>query len=324
MSDSEFKKIEQDVSEREGSYKGLLKEALLTSKEDYEAIFSSLPEIRKWIEPGSGHGLGPVMFAKCYPDKSAIGIEFERSRYEASEALKRREAISNVQFFHEDLLNFDLPRGDAYFLYFPTGMVLDKILFEIGTMDSGVRVIAIESHGDLLPRLEKEKWLQKVKEIPLSTLRHYPYAVVYNKVGPYQYSLHGQSFLKKYLLIKDDNGEKWLGESFGLEWSRNNEFNLQLPPRTINSEQIIGIFTLEEVEKIYHFALYLRRLGELRIETENAQHSGQIRKIFISPCFKVEISTGHQLEWKQIKKILWENALCYESSSGYYYFPRAV
>lgn len=320
----DFADVECEVSAREGSYKGLSAQALLTSREDFEAIFSSLPHIERWVEPGSGHGLGPCLFAELHPSKSATGIEFEEARFKNSQKLKETSGLSNVEFIHADLMESDVPDGDAYFLYFPTGIVLDKILHRIGTSPGSPLIIVIESHGDLIPRLQKEPWLEEVKKIPLHSCRHSPNAVVFKKTGQVSDSLHWLSFVRKHLLLKEDNGEKWLGESYGLEWSRNNEFNLLTPPRTIRSSQVEAVYSPEEVEPRYRPALHLRQLGPIRIESNGSSYSGHLRKIFVSPCFKVEISSGQQLEWSQIKKIFWENTLCYDSLSGYCFFPRAV
>lgn len=324
MDPSDFNEVERGVLEREGSYRGLSAEALLSSQADFEAIFSSLPHISTWVEPGSGHGLGPCLFAARDPSKKAIGIEFEKARFETSQRLKEELNLPNVQFLHADLLESELPVGDAYFLYFPTGIVLDKILSQIGSMRSEALLIVVESHGDLIPRLQKEPWLQEVKRIPLQSARHSPSAVVFRKSGPLSDSLHTVSFRRKLLLIREDNGEKWLGESYGLEWSRTTDYNLKSPPRTISLKQVEAVLSFEEVEAQFQLALHLRTLGLVVIEIDGLSHRGHLRKIFVAPCFKVEISSGHQLEWSQIKKIFWENTLCYDSLSGYCFFPRAV
>ncbi len=321
----DFKSIESRVSGRQGSYKDLSPEALLTSEEDFRTIFSHIPEINVWIEPGSGHGLGPILFAGLHPHKSSIGIEFEKSRIESSEAAKLAIGISNVSFQHLDLLNCKIPEGDTYFFYFPTGIVLDRILFNLSEREDFIRIIAIESHGDLLDRLRKESWLSEIKQIPLKSQRHHPCAVVFEKSGePLETTLHHVSFLKRFFLIQDQNDEEWFGESYGLEWSRGDFFDLQTPPRTIQERQVSKILKFEDIPQRFHPALRFRRLGPLRIETRDAVFEGNLRKIFVSPTFKVEISTGQQLEWSEVKKIFWENTLCFDTSLDYVYFPHAV
>lgn len=324
MFSTDYMSVEELVSDQQGSYKGLALEALLTSAEDFKTIFEALPEIKIWIEPGSGHGLGPLLFASLYPERKSIGIEFELPRFEASEQLKKQSALQNVTFHHLNLLDHDLPSGDTYFFYFPTGMVLDRILHCLKRRTDHFRLIAIESHGDLLPRLNKETWLQEVKQIPLKQKRHHPFAVVYENGGRPTSSLHDYSFQKKYLLIEDANSEQWLGESYNLEWQGRDQYLLSSPPRTIHSEQVKNVWSLDQVESRFHPALGLRALGELQIETSLGSFKGSLRKIFVSPSFKVEISSGQQVEWSQVTKIFWESTLCFDSLSDYFYLPRVV
>jgi hypothetical protein len=324
MFSTDYKSVEEVVSDQQGSYRGLSSEALLTSAEDFKTIFNALPEIKVWIEPGSGHGLGPLLFASLYPQKKSIGIEFELPRFEASEALKKQSAMNNVTFQHLNLLDHDLPLGDTYFFYFPTGMVLDRMLHSLKQRTDRFRLIAIESHGDLLPRLNKEIWLREVKQIPLKQQRHHPFAVVYENGGEASSSLHDYSFLKKFLLIEDENSQQWLGESFNLEWQGQDQYLLNCPPRSIRSEQVKNVWDLEQVESRFHHALGLRKLGELSFETAQGNFVGSLRKIFVSPTFKVEISSGQQVEWSQITKIYWESTLCFDSSSDYSFLPHVV
>lgn len=324
MFSTDYKSVEQLVSDQQGSYKGLSAEALLTSAEDFKTIFEALPDIKIWIEPGSGHGLGPLLFASLHPEKKSIGIEFELSRFEASEQLKKQANLKNVTFQHLNLLDHDLPSGDAYFFYFPTGMVLDRILHSLASRKDRFRLIAIESHGDLLPRLNKESWLKISQEIPLKQKRHHPFAVVYENGGMPTSSLHDYSFQKKFLLIEDANTEQWLGESYNLEWQGKEQYLLNCPPRSISSDQVKNVWDLEQVEPRFHHALGLRKLGELKFETTQGNFQGSLRKIFVSPSFKLEISSGQQVEWSQITKIFWESTLCFDSSSDYSFLPHVV
>lgn len=324
MFSTDYESVEKLVSDQLGSYKGLSAEALLTSAEDFKAIFEALPDTKIWIEPGSGHGLGPLLFAFLHPDKSAVGIEFESPRFEASVLLKKESGLTNVTFECLDLLDHDLPIGDTYFFYFPTGMVLDRILFFLKQRTDHFRLIAIESHGDLHPRLNKESWLKFVKQIPLKQQRHHPFAVVYENGGVVTSSLHDFSFQKKNLLIQDEDSSQWLGESYNLEWQGNDQYLLNLPPRSIRSHQVKNVWDLEQVERRFHHALGLRKLGELKFETSQGILLGSLRKIFVTPTFRVEISSGHQVEWSQITKIFWESTLCFDSSSDYSFLPHVV
>jgi tRNA G46 methylase TrmB len=126
-----FEQTEKEVSKREGSYSNLSSEALLTSIADFQRIFESV-EIESWCELGAGYGLGTLLFSQLYPDKKSYGIEFEAARvqYAIKEASQKN---SSAHFIHADLLDCDIPLVQTYFFYFPTGPVLDRILFELGS-----------------------------------------------------------------------------------------------------------------------------------------------------------------------------------------------
>ena len=320
---SDYKAVEKEVSDQAGSYQGIEAEALLTSEEDFRRIFAALPDIKVWAELGSGHGLGPLLFAHLFPQKKSLGIEFEKPRFDISVQLKNEHHLTNVDFILGDMLTCDIPQADTYFLYFPTGMVLDRVLHELGSRNEMFQLVAIESHGDLLERLKKESWLKASMEIPLSSPRHCDVARVFTKISQKQNDLHDFSFLKKYLLIEDENSQ-WLGESLGLEWLKADEFKLLVPPRSFKESQVKEVLELADVDKCFQPALLLRGLGELRIVTETAELQGHLRKIYVAPCFKVEISSGEQVEWGKIRRIFWESTLCFDSSLDYFFYPHVV
>jgi hypothetical protein len=323
MTQNSFETIEKEVRDLPGSYRGISEEALLTTFDDFQRIFKNLPPGKTWVELGSGHGLGPLSFAKSFPDNKAVGIEFELARFEASVKALENSTLTNAQFIHADLLTYPIPKGDFYFLYFPTGIVLDRILNYLGTQLESFYLIVIESHGDLLPRLKKEKWLRVHSEIPLSSARHYPQAVFFEKCAQKISDLHDMSFKEKFLVISDQSSE-WIGESFGLEWVKENEFLLLTPPRTISEFQVKNVFDFEQIPAEFHSALLLRKLGMLTIQFITGIKHSHIRKIFISPSFKLELSSGEQVEWSEIKQIYWENTLCYDSLLDYFFYPHVV
>ena len=323
MTPNSFEVIEGEVADLIGSYKGLSEEALLTSHDDFKRIFSHLPKGKTWVDLGSGHGLGPLTFAKLFPEKKAVGVEFDLARYEASVRSLDKSCLTNVQFIHADLLTCQIPEGNFYFLYFPTGIVLDRILNYLGNLIENFYFIAIESHGDLLPRLKKEKWLKIHSEIPLTSARHYPNAVIFEKLSLKGPDLHDLGFQEKFLLLKDQSSA-WLGESFGLEWVRDNEYLLLTPPRTISEFQVRDVLDLQNIPIEFHSALLLRKLGMLTFHRMADVKHSYIRKIFISPSFKLELSSGEQVEWSEIKQIYWENILCYDSLLDYFFYPHVV
>jgi hypothetical protein len=314
--------IESQVENKDGSYKNIRPEALYTSYQDLETIFSYLGEAGTWVDLGAGIGVSALMYAYLYPDRKAYALEFVRSRIEAGIKIKEEKKLPNAVLLNQDLLHCEIPQGDTYFLYFPTGPVLDRILSWLYLSKSPFRLVAIESHGDLLNRLGKESWLVPVGEIALSQPRHHSHAIIYEANWSLEIQRsrpHEISFQQKLLLID----QQWWGESFGLEWLEGDHYNLKIPPRTIAWEQVSQIVEWNDLDCSLRFSLQLRRLGPLVISTCAGDKEGSLRKIYSSPCFSVELSTGEQLEWKNILTIHWNHILCYDSSSDYFFLPPA-
>ncbi len=294
--DLNFLEVEKNISHREGSYAGLQQEALLTSSADYRSIFMAIPRASHYLELGSGYGVGPLIYHHLYPDSHATGIEFEFARFEASILLRDQLKFNRVDFIHADLLTCELPQADLYFLYFPTGHVLDRILYLLGTRLTSFLLIAIESHGDLFARLEQEVWLSVEMEIPLESQRHSPCARVYRKHAVKERSFHDYSFQDLYFQIKRTDGQVWIGDSFGMAWIENDTFNLLQPPATFCQKDVIGVYSMAEFDEKIQLLLKLRRLGCLEFFKGNMRFEGFMRKIFIHPQPVIELSTGELIE----------------------------
>ncbi len=317
--------VEKDVEAKEGSYKDLNPEALYTSFEDLETIFASLPDSGVWVDLGAGVGQSALMYGSLFPDRRAIAVEFIEARFQAGKAVAGKLNLENVFFYQRDLLVDEIPEGDIYFLYFPTGPVLDRILHVLYERKKSFQLVAIESHGDLLDRLGKENWLKKMKEIPMKSQRHSPCAILYqsnSELRSPKTFLHDQSFSQCYLEIQEEE-TIWLGESFGLEWLKDDLFDLKTPPRTVDASQVKRVLQESELDPILSFVAKLRRLGEVKIMSKNRLYTGMIRKIYYSPCFELEISSGEKVEWESIQTISWGQFLCYDSSSHFFFLPPA-
>jgi len=304
--------IESNVLSRKGSYQGLSKEALSTDLEDLNNIFKSSSVSGTFVDLGCGTGESVLLYAELFPDRKAIGIDFEEARINASKSFQ----LDNSEFIHADLMTYKIPEADTYFLYFPTGPVLDLILTSLYEMEKPFYLIAIESHGDLLKRLDLENWLENVQEIPLSSKRHYPNARIYKRLfnsrsdDLFPFTV---SYQHKYLLIDHE----WIGETFGMEWTEDDRFELETPPRTIHWRDVKKLMILEDFPLHIQKVLKMRLEGELDIQLRNRKLSGFIRKIILKPTFQLEISNGEKVEWTEIVTIRKGSLLCYDSSQAF-------
>lgn len=298
---------ETRVEESAGAYRNLPFEALYSSFDDLTSIFNHPSVSGTFVDLGCGAGQSVLLYSWMFPDRKGIGVEFQKAR------LNHGIGLENAELIHADLLDCKIPECETYFVYFPTGPVLDRILSELYRMGHDFVLIAIESHGHLLPRLDLENWLVKETEIPLSSKRHYHFARIYRRVHiPRDKILEPflHTFKEHYLLLQDN----WIGETFGMEWQEGDRFELMTPPRTISWKDVKKLMVLEEIPPRFHEALRIRRLGELEITLRTKKYSGFIRKIMIDPSFVVEISSGEKVEWSEIQTIYQGSTLCYASS----------
>ncbi len=315
--------IEKEVEDKPGHYLGHHSEALYTSLVDFYRIMHHPSVKGHWVDLGAGIGSSALLYASLFPDRQAQALEISKARIEAGRRIQKQHEIHNAQLLHCDLLHDPVPVADTYFLYFPTGIVLDRILNLLYLRQHPFTLIAIESHGDLLSRLEQERWLKPQGSMKLESVRHHPEAIFYGTNFSASVNTHRPfdiSFQAKYLFIKELDQE-WIGESFGLTYHAENKFDLLTPPRTIEWSSVQKVADLHEIPQHLRLSLGLRRLGELQISTPSGKYAGIIRKITVKPGFSVEISTGEKIEWAHILSIYWGTILCYDSSLGFSFLP---
>lgn len=312
---SQHAEIEKNISQRKGSYQGLGPEALYTSIKDLETIFRHELVTGSFLDLGCGQGLTALYYGDLFPERKSSGIEFEKARVESGKKFQQEHQLTNVNLIEADLLKVKIPEADTYLLYFPTGHVLDRILSELYQSYRPFMLIAIESHGDLYHRLELENWLELKAEIPLTSQRHNPMSQIYQRTYAKReesllpFTLSYQEF---HIQISDQSGD-WIGETFGMEWADNDRFELLTPPRTIYWKNVKKMMVTSDLDEQMKLAVQIRREGEVTITTNKASYQGIIRKIVVEPVFRLEISSGEQVEWSEILTITRGSHLCYES-----------
>lgn len=312
---------ERSVESCADRYKDLNPQALYTSFEDLENLCTHPLVTGVWLDLGGGSGRTSLVYS-FLTGKPSISLEIDTARNLVGKKCSQKYNLPSTHI-NCDLLTEDIPFADTYFLYFPTGIVLDRILWQLSER-VGFSLLVIESHGDLLERISREVGYEEVARIPLKTPRHNPEAFIFKKVaiGPAPLP-HTLSFCDKLLLIRDSQGE-WIASSLGLEWLGEDRYQFLHPPRTISWNNDF-IRALEESESDYSLISNisdLRKRGEVRIALVNGQeYVALIRKIRITPSLGLEISSSELIEWSDISKISQGSILCYESSSCFFSLP---
>lgn len=190
----------------EETYAGLnlLPEALYTSEEDSENILNALhlKDGDRVLDIGCGIGSFLLTGARLFPQVKFIGIEMVQERLNIAQLCAQELNLTNVHFLSHDINDIDLPRADYYFFYLGTGKTYSKLMRTLlkESQARDFKIIAIESHGDLLPDLHTRQWLEETQNIPLFTDRHSPNAVIFRTLKNNYESM----FMREIYLMERD------------------------------------------------------------------------------------------------------------------------
>lgn len=163
--------ISEDENLGDELYRGLDKDALNTSYQDFENIADYLQsqEVTELLDIGSGDGRSLIHLGNRM---KMTGVELHPERVKSTtETLERNNIHARV--LELDLNRDELPYSQSYYLYFPTGEALDFILCQMyQRRKENFWLVAMESHGDLIETLSQQVWLDQVHHIPSPMPRH--------------------------------------------------------------------------------------------------------------------------------------------------------
>lgn len=257
-----YLKVEALIQEApEYIYKNHLSEALLTSYLDYYQILKELGPKKILCDLGAGYCRGSLLSEKDPSLAKCISIEVQKNRIE--EALKLIEDKSLL--LNKNLLDplFKLPIADAYFIYLPTGEVLNSIFRKIKEQNIEAVFYFIESHGDLIETVEfyPELFSELVSNLKVSSQRHdlkvYKYqSLIWSKKRPsfnelddlnlwlIYYSNRESKVLIESKVAGTDKKREWIGSLYKARYlNYNGEVALQL-------ENPFRILQLETQDKL--------------------------------------------------------------------------
>lgn len=153
-------------------YTGTELEALLTPYCDYYQMICDIPKGECLVDLGAGYSRGTLLasFLELSP---VLSLEINLSRVLAAQL-----ALASINGKKEEIRNADIGseilEAYGYYLYFPKGEVLYKILnqlFEISKRRE-VYLYVCESHGDVQEFLSISVQIEPVKEFTNSLPRH--------------------------------------------------------------------------------------------------------------------------------------------------------
>ncbi len=185
-----------DVSSN--SYPFLSEDALSTSFFSYKRIFSKFSQKEEVVfcDLGAGFCKGALIAELFFSKIKTINIELHHERLE-----KMKELLLNSrhEFKNQNLELMNLPVADYYFIYLPTGALLNSVLIKLLSLSLTYRfsIIFIESHGDLIPFLERLKLLD-INKTDIETFRPRHDNYIYSSPMP----LDASSYLKEVFEIQ--------------------------------------------------------------------------------------------------------------------------
>ena len=173
----DFDNAEASIEPQGLNYAGERSEALSTSYLDYYQMLSLIPDGASFADLGAGYGRANLMCGYLGKDINCLSYEIENERINMGQKAAIELGYASEGFIHADLLDIDFafPQADYFFLYLPTGDLLEglvKRLMDVACKKR-IHIFVIESHGDLLNRIRHLDWLNETSiRLDTSLPRH--------------------------------------------------------------------------------------------------------------------------------------------------------
>lgn len=264
------------------TYPELSFEALNTPVDDWRTLFCYMNQrgLKTLFDAGAGNALSAQVAQKEFPNIRVHAWEIMAKRLEGVHCPDHDVRVADL--FHDPI-----PKADVHFLYLPTGPLLECILSQL---EEGALIAAVESHGELFPRLDESAEL--IDELEMLATRHTSKMRIYrwqNQPHDLKFKLRQESYqntFKQVLINEHDPFEgqcQWLADCFGLTVTPDEHVETLYPPRRFKLEQVVNTVEFDQ-----HEILKERRTGKWR-------------KIFIKPRLLAETPEGVRIEFNGTK-----------------------
>jgi hypothetical protein len=286
--------FEEAQSELEHSYSGFDNRALLTSYRDYQSMLEALsPKAgTHFFEPGAGYFRAYFLCKTLYPEIRYTGIEQVKER--VNSAIK---AAKDLDYDLEGIQCGDaLEMKDDFnfmFLYLPSSPMTQKLV-QMAKKKLGRSIVAIESHGDLIPLLEGQRnSLQLTDLLSCESRRHREGIFIY-KVKSFE-----KDYADELLELTRDNQKCFVIQESAEEYlipTKESWFSIQdgfitssYPVMEIQIKSIVDIRVPDKELVPWH---YLRFTNE---------PDTKVRKIFTKPEPIVEFVLRGRVPLKELQ-----------------------
>jgi SAM-dependent methyltransferase len=293
-------KVEDSISNLNPQfYQGLSAEALNTSYLDYYQLLQFIPKGSIFVDVGSGYSRGSFIAQKL--ERDYVGLEYIQERVEVANKNLTHNMVRQC-----DVIKEELPIGDYYFLYLPHGPVLYQSLKKIQQIarTRQVRLLVIESHGDVVEYLKQQSWLKPIEtgmktSLPRHNRKIYCFAC---------HSSSRQSLFEQHWdwnlntdteYVINDEGTCWTSDTFGSEILYENQLQMQL----MNPYRMFSVNSICEVRQVSKQCESYQQLHRAKVEKYQTI-KGHITKIITKPAQKVEWLNGELTDWQQALELL--------------------
>ncbi len=269
-----------------------------------------------------------ITAALFFPHLKVKSIEMIKQRIELAIRVYKNLKLSTEGFIIGRFEDIDLQSAHYIFLYLPSNSILKIMIekFKKLALATPFKIIAVESHGDLLPTLRKDypwlitepfklktfskRWDQNItffKPLPVSQMK------TYIKEEKNLFQIFFEILKKKQTLLLQDIPQYWR-HPFLLHLAKSKDFELVIKDKdvgrpteycwlastfqldnTLEGEKYQAmfperVFSMKQIESIIKPGPDWDDWRKLRFKNENLGSFGEVRKIVISPQKMIEFS----------------------------------
>jgi len=322
----------EDITKGQDAYLGesLSPHALFTSYRDCYQILSHLKTKpgEVLLDLGAGMGRMSITAALFFPHLKVKSIEMIKQRIELAIKVYKNLKLSTEGFIIGRFENIDLQGTHYIFLYLSSNSILKTMMEKLKNLALAApfQIIAVESHGDLLPTLRKDypwlitepfklktfskRWNQNItffKPLPLSQMKNY------HKEEKDLFQHFFEILKKEYTLLLKDIPQPWR-HPFLLHLAKSKDFELVIKDKdvgcptkycwlastfelskTLEGEKYQAMFperefSMGQIESIIRPGPNWHDWRKLRFKNTKLGSFGEVRKIVISPKKMIEFS----------------------------------
>lgn len=282
----------------------LEEQALNTSWYDYYQMICLSKKLDITVlDIGSAYSKGTLLsLVLNFSNFTSVEVVSERINWAKKVAASL--GLNTNKFIVSDSLEIDLSQFDVLYIYQPTGRFLTKLLDKVTRKNNQQYIWAVESHGDLIPRLDSDSRLTKKKvQLSFHAARHdrnlYSYSVIRNETSPF-INFERALYSNRFVEVRDYNsiyGEfRWITKAEkGFVDFQNKTIVIELNGKRINvKEEDLSNFSFPASIGVF----VMKYINSKKVIYKNKEQ--RIIRIITSPKNALELSSSGKVYEEQL------------------------